>query len=381
MAGRPRPSHISSLSSPLPTLCSYTCPRSHLQLHARQFSQSCRRDATLLRRQMYAWLNAAGHKFRNPLPGSTNYLGAYDKFGNLVRAQSEEQPEGAKEGENPDEQGGPKSEENMPQQVGDKKLPPESQEDLRPFPVNPHFRSLPVLDEEMRELIYEIVEDSTLPVPREKRLEIASVQYGVSVERVGAVVRLKALEKSWEKEGKFLAKPYAKAVLAMLPTTKKAPKDHRQRDHESYNDIPIHAATKAQIFVPTSESRRFTRVDAAKAFDKDLLPADDRIPHPGLVTLERGRLEGLDTNALMARQAEFNAKLEKKKQAIKDRKQKLSPPTVAVPGRRWDFRFQDVSVERVGSDGRDPRGVGWRYGMPLEDRKRGHVKIPTKVVS
>jgi len=50
-----------------------------------------------------------------------------------------------------------------------------------------------------------------------------------------------------------------------------------------------------------------------------------------------------------------------------------------VPGRRWDFVFQDISVDTVGQDGRSPKGVGWRYGFPHEDRKKGQVKIPTKV--
>ena len=52
---------------------------------------------------------------------------------------------------------------------------------------------------------------------------------------------------------------------------------------------------------------------------------------------------------------------------------------VVVPGQRWDFRFQHISVEEAGRDGRGKRGVGWRYGAPHEDRKRGQVKIPTSV--
>jgi len=51
--------------------------------------------------------------------------------------------------------------------------------------------------------------------------------------------------------------------------------------------------------------------------------------------------------------------------------------TKIVKGKRgWDFKFQDISVERVGRDGRSEKGVGWRYGMPHEDRKPGQVKVP-----
>ena len=41
--------------------------------------------STLLRREMAEWLNGPGYKFRRPFPGSTNYLSAYDKNGNLKR--------------------------------------------------------------------------------------------------------------------------------------------------------------------------------------------------------------------------------------------------------------------------------------------------------
>lgn len=69
------------------------------------------------------------------------------------------------------------------------------------------------------------------------------------------------------------------------------------------------------------------------------------------------------------------------KRAEKERKQAEweARTQVVVPGRRWDFRFQDVSAEVVGKDGRGRKAVGIRYGMPHEDRKKGQVKIPTKV--
>lgn len=50
-----------------------------------------------------------------------------------------------------------------------------------------------------------------------------------------------------------------------------------------------------------------------------------------------------------------------------------------VQGRRWDFKFQDISAEAVGRHGRSSKGVGHRYGMPHTERKRGEVKIPTSV--
>lgn len=73
----------------------------------------------------------------------------------------------------------------------DSKLPPETAEDLRPFPQNQYFRSQPVLSEDLREAIYQRVKRDGATV------SLASVEFGVSNERVGAVVRLKQMEKEW----------------------------------------------------------------------------------------------------------------------------------------------------------------------------------------
>jgi hypothetical protein len=73
----------------------------------------------------------------------------------------------------------------------DGSLPPETAEDLRPFPLNRYFRSQAVLSEDLREAIYKRVKRDGATV------SLASVEFGVSNERVGAVVRLKQMEKEW----------------------------------------------------------------------------------------------------------------------------------------------------------------------------------------
>ncbi|KAK3069631.1 hypothetical protein LTS18_000279 [Coniosporium uncinatum] len=196
------------------------------------------------------------------------------------------------------------------------------------------------------------------------------------MERVGAVVRLKTIEKEWEAKGTPLAKPYAKAVLAMLPTTPYVPS--RPPVHESINDVTVHPATRQQIFYPTSESRAFNRVDAGKAFDSALLPTDSRVPHPELIKLEKMRLDGYNDTERQRLAAEmFAAEREETLKRERMRRDKEARETKVVKGKRgWDFKFQDISVERVGKDGRSEKGVGWRYGMPHEDRKPGQIKVP-----
>jgi hypothetical protein len=171
----------------------------------------------------------------------------------------------------------------------------------------------------------------------------------------------------------------------MLPTTpfidpsKPANKGKRPITHEPINDLIVHPATRQQLFVPVSESRHFTRVDAGKAFDNDLLPADARIPHPELVHAERELAQGLGFEERRRRAEERLEKEKVEKRRIEEKKQEELRAQKVVPQRRWDFVFKDVSVDAVGRDGRSHKGVGWRYGIPHEDRKKGVVKIPTKV--
>jgi hypothetical protein len=193
---------------------------------SRHFSQTPHPQITLRRRKFYEWLNGPGRQLREPIPGSTNYLGAYDKHGNLVRAgpgwrknagakaaaaTGQQQADIEAKAKAPPEDATPASQESLDkleaairsgeveekeaktkgEAEDDGKLPPETAEDLRPFPLNQYFRSQPVLSEALREAIYQRVKKDGATV------SLASVEFGVSNERVGAVVRLKQTEKEW----------------------------------------------------------------------------------------------------------------------------------------------------------------------------------------
>lgn len=60
----------------------------------------------------------------------------------------------------------------------------------QPFPLNPHFRSEPVLSDAVREAIWERV------VENGEAIKSVSHEYGVDVRRIAAVVRLKQVEKA-----------------------------------------------------------------------------------------------------------------------------------------------------------------------------------------
>ena len=165
---------------------------------------------------MFRWLNGPGNVFRQPLPGSTNYLNAYDRSGNLLRArdspvgrnsegEAEEKDEDKEkdvgEGETNDLEvdietatvKSKKAQRPSPKAMMDGvPLPKETAEDLMPFPMNRQFRSQAVLSEELKNAIYERV------VVQGKSVRNVSAALGVEMRRVGAVVRLKAVEKEWE---------------------------------------------------------------------------------------------------------------------------------------------------------------------------------------
>jgi hypothetical protein len=167
--------------------------------------------------------------------------------------------------------------------------------------------------------------------------------------------------------------------MMMLPKTSYEKNSPKHKTHESINDLPVHAATGQQIFHPTSESRQFTRADAAKVFDENLLPADDRVPHPELALMHKDFKAGMTREEIEERQRDRDEKIEKKRAAIAAKKASKLAAVKKVQTGRWEFRFTDVNVDDIGKDGRGHKGVGWRYGVPLMDRSRGQVKIPTRV--
>lgn len=203
----------------------------------------------------------------------------------------------------------------------------------------------------------------------------------------------------------------------MLPTTPYS--QSKVVRHESINDLPVHPLTDQQLFYPTSESRAFNRTDAGRVFSAatrlpdaqdvaqggaakqpwqdiqpekvgkgkneiDILkPADARIPHPHLIAFAKDqqelrgnddeiknrytqRLEDDATSRAEARERKFAA----------DEKRKTRVDTG-----RWQFVVTDVKVSRQGTGitGRGTASPGMRYGVPHEDRKKGQVKIPTRV--
>ncbi|KAI5292329.1 hypothetical protein KEM52_006433 [Ascosphaera acerosa] len=330
---------------------------------------------------MEDWLAGPGQAYKHPSPTGTNYVTA---FGN-----EEAKPAGETAG----------GDAAAAAQSADGSSPATSgaSQSLRPFPLNPAFVSQPILSEQLRNTIYEKV------VVEGKSVRAVSVMYGVDMRRVAAVVRLCELEQRWIAEGKPLAKPYARAVHQMVPTT---PLRDAPVPHETINDLPVHPLTGPQIFYPASESRRFTRRDAGRVFSaapslvwsdpraqephnssaaiaratlshgtiekvgkRDnradvLLPADVRIPHPHLVAHQYDTRNNTDGDLFkLTRLFEQRIAAQDKGDLARKMRRKAAAEAVTThvlpPDSRFEFRFRDVKVEResIGPKGRG-RGVG-----------------------
>ena len=159
---------------------------------------------------MFRWLNGPGNVFRQPLPGSTNYLNAYDRSGNLLRVDNSNVAQSRKSGDDEKKKDeGEDTEIDLETSSIKKKraqrpspearmkgapLPKETREDLMPFPMNREFRSQSVLSEQLKDAIYKKVTEQG------KSVRDVSATLGVEMRRVAAVVRLKALEKEWEEQ-------------------------------------------------------------------------------------------------------------------------------------------------------------------------------------
>lgn len=154
------------------------------------------------------------------------------------------------------------------------------------------------------------------------------------------------------------------------------------RSHESINDLPVHSATKEQIFFPASESRQFTRVDAGSVFEKGLLPADKRIPHPEAIEFARGQATQNSRDKAREKLGKFYEQEMKQREFSRQRKaRQVQRDTMKIEGDRAIFQITNIRVDEhtVGKDGRGSQGVGVRYGLPHQDRKKGQIKIPTSV--
>lgn len=140
---------LALLPPPSPPLC--------LLAQSRRFSATSHANHLPSQRSVFfTWVNGPGAVFKQAGEEGPKYISAYDKY-TWER----------------------------------KELETDSPALVTPYPHNRSFRSQPVLSDQMREEIYSRVQIQG------KSVRQVSAELAVSLDRVAAVVRLKAVEKEW----------------------------------------------------------------------------------------------------------------------------------------------------------------------------------------
>ena len=142
---------------------------------------------TKLRREMFGWINGPGENLRYPKPNSTNYLTDYNRAGRPV-ARTPRNDAGSSGPDTVDSKALEDAAGESTQTIKDHR------DKLKPFPLNEHFISEPVLSEELRQEIWRRVQVEG------KSVRHVSVELGVEMRRVGAVVRLVEVERRMKAE-------------------------------------------------------------------------------------------------------------------------------------------------------------------------------------
>ncbi|RMZ88939.1 hypothetical protein DV736_g3830, partial [Chaetothyriales sp. CBS 134916] len=428
----------SSFLTPTRTLCSFclTQVRSISIQQRLKLGLRPQPRRTRLRRQMRLWLETTGALLKDPLLGKTNYLSGINAAGQRIadgpagdvdrRGASQEASE--QNGDNNASKGGDETEDarNLEQHAVDDSQASEAKmsrgrtkmdantQTLMPFPLNPHFISQSIPSEALRVEVWRRVQEE------KKSIRQVSVELGVEMRRVAAIVRLMELEKNMIRQGQQLALPYQKAIHSIVPTTPFNPDN--VIPNEPINDLPHHSLTGPQLFYPTSESRQFNRVDAGRVFSAAprlpdsqdvgqggrparepwqdsqlewvgkegqempvLKPADARIPHPHLIAFEKDRLDPALKGDAESRRARYYQRLADDEERRIQKREAIERAEEAkktkVDTQRWMYVVKDVvsSREGTGLDGRGTKNVGLRYGVPHRDRRRGEHKIPRNV--
>ena len=220
-------------------LAKSVCSQCLRRAQPRLFS-STPHKSTRLRQSMFRWLNGPGAAFKDPLPGSTNYLNAYDSNGNLIRARggSKTRPSDQNDPERASGNGDRSESVSREQNIASgQSIPGEQPDDLMPFPMNRQFRSQPVLSEELRDEIYRrIVEES-------KSVRTVSSELGVEMRRVGAVFRLMSIENQWIQEVSHF--PISRCKLG--PTAQGA-----NDSNDEPNNIRLVLKTSTMVIIQTN---------------------------------------------------------------------------------------------------------------------------------
>ncbi|KAG7194902.1 uncharacterized protein KQ657_004010 [Scheffersomyces spartinae] len=150
-----------------------------------------------------------------------------------------------------------------------------SRDQLQPFPQNPFCKTAYIVSHETKDAIYQEIE------AKGTHVQETSVKYGLKINRVEAIAKLQAIEKSWAAEGKINSEisSFAKTMYEMFPLYNAA------HQPENLTEIPIPSKTLQQRFISIAESEPFGPIEAAATFE--LEPASETLEK--LAAIKKGK--------------------------------------------------------------------------------------------
>ncbi|BGP23171.1 ribosomal protein S35, mitochondrial protein [Rhodotorula toruloides] len=141
-----------------------------------------------------------------------------------------------------------------------------------PFPMNPSFNPLPPLADTIRERIYNAyaynirIKDAT----DKQVVRAVSGKFGVSMDRVRAIIRLKELEEQWKQEGKALQTNLLKGMEEVLGV--------QQPVNDSWRGLE--SPEPAQVLL-ASRRTMFEMIDVENGESPVFLPLLKQVPKRG----------------------------------------------------------------------------------------------------
>ncbi|GAA6000255.1 hypothetical protein JCM10207_007926 [Rhodosporidiobolus poonsookiae] len=138
-----------------------------------------------------------------------------------------------------------------------------------PFPLNPTFNPLPPLADSTKTKIYNaylhniLIKDAT----DSQVVRAVSARFGVSMDRVRAIIRLKELEKQWKQEGRAIQTELLKGMESHLGV---------KQPTEAWKGVETPEPAKPQL---ASNRTVFEMVDVESGDSPVFLPALSRVPN------------------------------------------------------------------------------------------------------
>ncbi|KAJ1725200.1 hypothetical protein LPJ53_000623 [Coemansia erecta] len=236
---------------------------------------------------------------------------------------------------------------------------------MRPFPLNPFFRPRPPVPDKVKEAIYA----DYLKAPERNTPRLLGEKYAISIKRVEAILKLKAIEHHMVEYGKLDAQKNLTAgmesMLGISPSNK------------SLTEGLVSQSTRVSgpRFHAVPEGQSFTAVDAAEVLGrKPYQQIMDRMAASKPFVID---YEGLDERFAPRPKTRLSKSEVARLESLGHAEDKVIDKDTALGSRRWKFVFTDISKAKEMKDRmvliREPDGTLKKAGRDYKLKRYGQI--------